>query len=154
MRFPQILVYETERRLARLLEDDIKANQRKWSLRELRRMAACLPLLRRGGPNVLVLHVSRPQVHDLTVLEDLKAAYPKMAAQLRYLARQMDLLQRVHWLATDTATLVVGDTEDAALAELAWDLGADYVLFPPQPLDQLSTIVAELIRSATQLPDG
>jgi DNA-binding NtrC family response regulator len=149
MRYPQVLIYESDRRLYWLLKNAIEANQWKWSLRELRRTASCWSLLRRGGPNVVVLHVQRPLVQNLETLEELKVAYPKLGTQLRYLTRQMTLLQQIRWLMPETAVVVVGATEDRTLADLAWDLGADYVLFPPQPREQLVDIVAGLMKPAS-----
>ncbi len=147
MRHPQVLVYETDGRIAALLKTAIQANDYPWSLRELSRTAACLRLLRRGGPNVVILKVQRRQVRDLTTLEDLTTTYPKLANPRRYLARQLALVQRIHWLLPDTATLVVGDAEDAPLAALAWDLGASYVLFAPQVREQLVDVVAGLLKA-------
>ena len=42
----------------------------------------------------------------------------------------------------------------AALAGLAWDLGADYVLFPPQPRELLPEIVAGLLGHPEGRPHG
>jgi hypothetical protein len=107
MRFPQVLVYENDGRIAELLRRQGKP--RHWSLREPRRPEACLRLLRRGGPSVLVLKVGTDLLQELT------------------------LLDRVSWLFPDTVTLVVGDAPNPVLEGLAWDLGATLVLFPPQP---------------------
>src|SRR5438876_1670208 len=106
MRFPQVLIYENDGRIAELLRRENKS--RRWSLREPRRPEACLRLLRRGGPNVLVLKVGTDLHQELT------------------------LLDRISWLFPDTATVVVGDTDNPVLRGLAWDLGAAAVLFPPQ----------------------
>jgi hypothetical protein len=116
---PQILVYESDGRLAALLRP--LAEERKWALREPRQLAPCLRLLRRGGPGVLVLKAGRD------------------------LERELTLLERVAWSFPDTATVLVGDTDSALLAGLAWDLGADYVLFPPLPRERLPEIVAALM---------
>jgi len=119
MRHPQILVYDGDGRLAGLVRD--LAKTRSWLLREIRQAEACLRLLRRGGPGVLILKVGR----DLT--------------------RELELLERVATLAPDKATIVVGDTEDSVLSGLAWDLGASFVLCPPLPREQLPDIVAGLM---------
>jgi len=125
MRHPQLLVYERDGLLAHLLRRTGKAGQPRkpsdWSLRQPRRPETCLRLLSRGGPSLLVLEVG----HDLE--------------------RELTLLERVTWLHPETATVVVGDTEDAALAGLAWDLGATYVLFPPLPRDQLLDVTDALM---------
>lgn len=120
MRFPQILVYERDGRLARLLSETAEANR--WVLREPRQIDHCLQLLRDGGPSVLVLRVGS-----------------KVESEL-------DLLERTHRLRPDAAVFVVGEVENDPLAELAWDLGANYVLFPPQSRDLLLEIVAHWIK--------
>jgi DNA-binding response OmpR family regulator len=119
MRYPQVLVYENDGRLAELLRRE--SESRRWSLREPRRQESCLRLLARGGPSVLVLKVGA----DLT--------------------REFTLLERVAWLYPEAAVVVVSDTENPALAGLAWDLGASFVLFPPFLRHQLPEIVTGLV---------
>lgn len=126
MRYPQVLIYETDGRIAELLRREGKPRQ--WSLREPRRPEACLRLLRRGGPSVLLLKVGRDLVQELT------------------------LLDRVSWLFPDTATVVIGDSDNPALAGLIWDLGAALVLFPPQPRYALIDIISRLLEPP--LTDG
>jgi hypothetical protein len=120
MRSAQILVYESDGQLAELLREP--ARERAWWLREVRHPASCLRLLR-GGAGVLVLKIGR----DLT--------------------REMALLEQAAWLFPDTAAVVVGDGDNPALAGLAWDLGASYVLAPPQPRNHLAPVVAGLMGS-------
>jgi DNA-binding NtrC family response regulator len=116
---PQVLIYETDGRLADLLRG--LAKERRWALRQPRRPEACLSLLQTGGPAVLVLRVGAD------------------------LVRQMTLLERVTWLCPEAATVVVGDEANEVLAGLAWDLGASYVLAPPESRDRLPALVAELM---------
>jgi hypothetical protein len=124
MRFPQLLVYEGDGRLADLLKGT--AEVQRWALHKPRLPSTCLRLLGRGGPSVLVLKVGR----------DLKN-------------REMPLLEQVTWRFPDTATVVVSDLDNAALAGLAWDLGASLVLFPPQARDQLPEVVVGLMPTRT-----
>lgn len=145
MRYPQVVVYEPDGRLTKLLRDAIETRKWKWALREPRRLEACLRLLQRGGPSVLVLKVQRPQVRQMEMLEELTQAYKQLAAQRRHLAQQMNLVEQVHWLFPETAIVIVGDTEDVALADLAWDLGAQFVLFPPLAREHFVEIVAGLM---------
>jgi DNA-binding NarL/FixJ family response regulator len=119
MHSQQLLVYEHDGRLTRLLHDTVQA-QRGW-LRELRHPEACLNLLRREGRAVLVLAIGRN------------------------LEREFGLLEEVTWRFPDTAVVVVGDTDHAALAALAWDLGARFVLMPPLPRERLPEIVQGLM---------
>jgi hypothetical protein len=124
MRRAQVLVYENDGRLTALLRE--RAAAQGWWLREVHHAGACLRLLRRGA-GVLVLRVGRDVERELTLLE------------------------RTTRLAPDTATVLVGDSDNAALAGLGWDLGARYVLFPPQPREHLPDLVAALM-GALQAP--
>lgn len=121
MHYPQVLVYESDGRLARRLQS--LARTRKWFVREPRRLDACLRLLRGNNPCVLVLKIGSDVVRELALLE------------------------QVHWLCPEAATVVAGDTENPALAGLAWHLGASYVLFPPQPPDLLPVVVTHLMEA-------
>jgi hypothetical protein len=123
MRHPQIVVYEKDGRLKRLLEQT--AEGRRWALREPRQAEACLRLLAEGGPSVLVVKAGRD------------------------LERELELLGRARRLPATAAVLVL-DGGPAAPAGLAWDLGADYVLVPPQPTDRLPEVVAALMPDATE----
>lgn len=122
MRHPQILVYESDGRLAAELRD--LANKKyRWALREPRQQETCLRLVRRGGPIILLIKIGRDIEHELALLEQVHAIMP------------------------DTRIVAVSDTENARLADLAWDLGATFVLFPPQPRERLAEIVESLILS-------
>ena len=50
---------------------------------------------------------------------------------MRKLPGQMNLVEQVHWLFPETAIVIVGDTEDVALADLAWDPGRSVRAFLP-----------------------
>lgn len=119
MQHTQVLVYESDGKLAAGLED--LAHQHGFRVREIRQEKACFNLLRRGGAGVLVLKIGRD------------------------LEREVRLLERASWLFPETAIIVVGDTNYPGLAGLAWDLGARFVLFPPQPLELLPELVRSLL---------
>jgi hypothetical protein len=119
MRRAQLLVYEADGRLADLLRDG--AARHGWWLRELRHEASLRDILRPGEGTVLVLKVGR----------DLEA--------------EMGLLEEVGWDFPAVDVVLVGDVENSALANLAWDLGARFVLFPPLPRALLPEIVAGLL---------
>jgi DNA-binding response OmpR family regulator len=121
-----VLVYESDGRLAGLLRAAVEA--RGWSLHELRHLEACQNLLRRGGTGVLVLKVGPDAERELTALARLRGLYP--GAKL----------------------VAVGDAEDPRLSALAWELGADYVLFPPLTRDLLPDVVAALMTAAHRSP--
>jgi hypothetical protein len=127
VRYPQLLIHEGDGRLAALLREP--ARDAKWALREPRRLAECLELLARGGPAVLVLKLGRD------------------------LERELTLLERVARLCPEAAAVVVCDTEQAALAGLAWDLGARCVLPPAEARDDLAAVVAGLL-AADPSPAG
>ena len=119
MRLPQIVIYEPDDRLKLQLE--ALAEQRRWALRPARRPETCLRLLARGGPAVLVLKAGRD------------------------LERELALLERAAWLYPDAPVVLAADGDRPELAGLAWDLGAAYVLLPPQPRERLPEIVAGLM---------
>lgn len=119
MHHPQLLVYETDRRLATALQR--LADKNNWLLREPRQLSAVLRLFDRGGPGVLVLRLSRD------------------------LERELALLEQLSWLHPDAATLLVADSEHAKLIGLAWDLGVRWVLVPPHSRERLEEIVIHLM---------
>jgi len=129
MRYPQLLIYERDGRLAEAFrhwrEQD---RQRKFALREPRSLESCLRLLGRAGPTALVLKVGQDVVRELTLLE------------------------RVTWSYPDVFAVVVGDTQNPALAELAWDLGAAMVLFPPLPREWMFAIVDAIMTAGAAGP--
>jgi hypothetical protein len=128
MRYPHVLVYESDGRIAELLRPEIES--RKWSLREPRGVDACLRLLGSGGPSVLIVKLGKDLLRELTLLE------------------------RVTWLFPDTAAIVVGDAENSLLAGLAWDLGASFVLFPPVRRPELLALLVGLIAPADGMPES
>ena len=56
--------------------------------------------------------------------------------------------ERTATLFPDAATVAVCDTEDQVVADLAWDLGAGYVLVTSQSRDVLLDVVANLMGDA------
>src|SRR5438128_1491349 len=77
MRYPQVLVYETDGLFAGLLR---RADQsREWALREPRRLESCLRLLRRGAPSVLVLKLGHDLERELRLLERVVRQFPETA---------------------------------------------------------------------------
>jgi DNA-binding NtrC family response regulator len=131
MRHPRIVVFETDGTLANYLQP--LAQERRWLLRETRQGPACLQLLREG-PAVLVLKIGRHLVRELTFLDEAHTAAP------------------------DAPIVAVGDSEDATLFGLTMELGASYVLVPPQSRQQLTEVVQSLMEAtarrlgATELP--
>ena len=119
MKYPQLLVYETDGRLARMLEGT--AGTHRWVLREPRRVEPCLRLLRRGGPAIVVVKLEN----------DLESA--------------LTLVEQTSWLFPEAIVVVVTDRDCSVLTDLAWDLGACYVLAPPRPRDSLLEVVANLM---------
>jgi len=120
MRHPQVLIYEQDGRLTAMLESLVA--ERGWLLRQPRDWKDFAEALSPGGPSVVVLKVGRHLEFEMTVLDRLGEVYP------------------------EAATVVVADTDHAALAGLAWDLGAAYVHILPQPRDWLPEVVAGLMK--------
>jgi hypothetical protein len=120
MQYPQLLVYETDRRLAGLLQR--LADKNNWLLREPRQLSAVLRLLDRRGPGVLVLRLSRD------------------------LERELAILEQISWLHPDAATVLVADNEQRGLCGLAWDLGVKWVLLSPHTRECVEEIVLHLMK--------
>ncbi len=119
MHHNQVLVYENDGKLALALRD-LARRHGAW-IRELRHAQACLNAMKRGGPGLVVLKVGRD------------------------LERELALLQQVTWQFPDSRTIVVGEVDHPSLADLAWDLGAAFVLLPPTSPDLLPEIVARML---------
>ena len=136
MRHPRVLVYETDGRLAVLLRP--LAEQRRWVLHEPRRWRTCCDLLRPGGPSVFVLRI------NWEGLLDPPPADRDTRQRVAELVNRFTMLERVAWLFPDAAVVVVGDADHAALADLAWDLGASYVL-TAGVRERLPGLVADLM---------
>jgi hypothetical protein len=116
----QVLAYGVEGRLAELLRE-IAQPRGVW-LRDVARPATCVNLLRKAGQSLLVLKLGRDLEEELSLLAQVSSLFP------------------------ETVTVAIGATEHPQLAALAWDLGARYVLFPPQPVDKL----VEVLKTALQ----
>jgi hypothetical protein len=119
MHYPQLLVWESDGRLAAQLRK--LAEDSKWSLRQPRQADACLRLLERGGPAVLVVKAGR----------DLES--------------ELALIEQVRWRFPDMGIVLVGDSDHVRLVGLAWDLGVSWVHLPPAPISELQDIVAGLM---------
>lgn len=119
MHYPQLLVYETDRRLATALQR--LADKNNWLLREPRQLSAVPRLMDRSGPGVLVLRLSRDMERELAMLEQLS------------------------WLHPDAAVILVAESENTKFAALAWDLGVRWVLLPPHTRERLEELVAGLM---------
>jgi hypothetical protein len=114
MHHAQLLAFGLEGRVADILRE--LAQGRALWLREVRHVKTCLGLLRRGA-EVLVLRLGKNLDQELTLLQQVTHLFPT------------------------TRTIVVGHTDNQPLAALAWDLGAAYVLFPPQPVETICDVV-------------
>jgi len=160
MQYPQILVYETDGLLAAMLRETAKA--KRWALREPRKAESCLRLLRGLCPSVLVLKMATYAPRPAFSGTDSKSILPEEVPQASvgrisnpsYREKQqvdsLELLADVHERFPDAAVVAVGDAEDLALTNLAWDLGASYVLAPPQSRQMLPEIVVSLMQEAIE----
>jgi hypothetical protein len=123
MRHAQILAYGLEDRLAEVVQE-IAQSRALW-LRHVSHIKTCLSLLRRGSAGVLVLRLGRNLDQELTLLEQVTHLFPA------------------------TRTIVVGPVDNPSLAALAWDLGAAYALFPPQPIEAIREVVLGFLSDGT-----
>jgi hypothetical protein len=154
MQYPQLVIYESSHRLETWLREDVQIAEllrhdeegqpaawlgvtvdeteqagpdkgpRGWLLREPRQGQACLRLLRRGGPTVLVLQLSGDGESELGLLDQAAWFYP--AALI----------------------VVVGTEAHRPLVPLAWDLGATSVIVPPQSRERLQETILGLMQAA------
>jgi hypothetical protein len=122
MRQAQVVVCETDGRLADLLRERAAAHG--WRLRALRHPTRVTGVLQHGVGCVVVLKTGRDLEREFAALERIQRHFP------------------------EAAIVVVGDADGPALAGLAWDLGARFVLFPPLPRELLPDIVTGLMGGA------
>jgi DNA-binding NtrC family response regulator len=128
MRLPQIVVYEKDGKIKLQLE--ALAEQRRWALRETRQPESCLAHLSQGGSAVVVVKIGRDW------------------------ERELELLERTVWLYPDAPVVLVGDGDQPQWVGLAWDLGAAYILLPPQPRERLPEIAAGLMGEKAEAEKG
>jgi DNA-binding NarL/FixJ family response regulator len=123
MRYPQLIVFEADGRVAAALGP--AAEERGWALRQPRRIDGALGLLQRGGPNVLVIRAGRDLEREFTLLDRASEQFP------------------------EAAVVVLLDSPHPKLVGLAWDLGAHCVLTADVPRGRL----VELVESLLGVPD-
>jgi hypothetical protein len=166
MQYPQILVYETDGLLAGMLRETAKV--KRWALREPRKRESCLRLLSSLCPSVLVLKMATYSGERAVSTGRLTSAAspdnapkeeepqvstkrnPNPSDREKQQVDSLELLADVHERFSDTAAIVVGDAEDLPLTNLAWDLGASYVLMPPQSRQILPEIVVSLMQETIE----
>lgn len=119
MQQPQLLIHGVEGRAAELL-DELARAQRLW-VRSTAHLRACRNLLATARPGLLVLRLGRD------------------------LERELELLDETAYLHPETAVVVLVDGDNAALVELAWDLGAHCVLSMPLPVELITSVVAKIL---------
>lgn len=127
MRYPQIVVFESDGVLAKTLAPLIVATEKSspsWLLRESRQGPACLSLLKSGGPSVFVIKIGR------------------------HLVREMTLLQDVHATSPDVGIVVVADSDDPVMVGLALELGAGFVVGPSHPRQLIIDVVRQMLHAA------
>ena len=122
MQQSQIVTYGIDGALADRLRE-LALARRVW-LRETSQFAACRSLVQSAAPTIFVLVLGRDLERELAFLEQVHAALP------------------------GTATIVIGEADNPALAGLAWDLGATFVLFPPMPVEMISEVIVRLLEEA------
>jgi DNA-binding response OmpR family regulator len=125
MRFPQVVIFERDGRLAHILKAITSDNR--WVMRESRQIKSCLKTLCAASPTVFVLRLPKECSQELNIL---------------------DLISRK---CLNVRTIVVVD-ERASETQIgmAWDLGADFVLAPPMSLVMLPEVVARLMPPSTE----
>ncbi|MFM8271972.1 MAG: hypothetical protein ACKODX_06505 [Gemmata sp.] len=130
MRAPQVVIVETDGRIARLLAE--LAADGRWLLRGAR-AAAAGPLVRDRRPSVLVVQVA-PADDDPSALEliaDAGRRFPDVPV-----------------VAVSDAKL--NDADRTAWTAALFDLGARYALFPPLTKPVLEDVVSGLMGAAAR----
>ena len=120
MRQRQVLVCESDGRLAQVLRAPVEAHG--WLVKEIRHPRVCLGLLPQGGDSVFVLRLGRDMLGEMTLVQQIAMLFP------------------------ETAVIVVCDADNPAVVGLAWDLGAKFVLHPPQIRELLPDVVAGFLQ--------
>jgi hypothetical protein len=115
----QIQTYGVEGVLAEQLRE-LAQTKRIW-LRETNQISACQSLLQSALPTIFVMVLGRDLERELTLLEEVHACLP------------------------GTATIVIGEADNPALAGLVWDLGATFALFPPTPIESITEVINSLL---------
>lgn len=119
MQQTQVITYGIDGVLAERLRE-LAQSRRIW-LRETSQFGACRDLVFESPPSVFLLMLGKD------------------------LERELALVEQVHVCLPGTQTIVVGETDHPALAGLAWDLGANYVLFPPTPVEMIAEVIVKML---------
>ena len=127
MRHPQLIVCDQNPALIEPLRELARRQGRAYRPRQ--QPGACARLLERGNPAVLVLRLGADLAN-------------------RSVERELRLLERAAVRFPTARAVVVADADSLALAALAWDLGASWVLSPFRAHEQLLEILVGLMRSA------
>ena len=135
MRHPQIVIYESDGFLASQIEG--LARENRWVVRESRHADVCLSFLQQASPVVLLIKLGPKPLDDLSLLDGVRERIP------------------------DCPALVFGDVkfegaeQRAAIAGLAYDLGARYVMFSPLTRALIEDLVAGLMAATIRrsVPD-
>ena len=123
MRQAQIVTYGIDGVVADRLRE--LAEVRRIWLRETNHVPACRSLVQSAAPPVLVLVLGRDIERELALLEEIHATMPA------------------------TAIIAIGEADNPALAGLAWDLGATFVLFPPMPVEVIGELLGRFLGEPT-----
>jgi hypothetical protein len=131
MRFPQLIVHDSDGWIARQLGE--LAGESRWLLREPKTHAATLALLGDIRPTVLFLRIdpATDKHEDVALLAD------------------------VHRTSPDIAVVAISDLKMQDADRIAWtavlfDLGARYVLFPPLSKPVLEDLASGLMASVAR----
>jgi hypothetical protein len=115
MKHSALIALGCEDRLADLLGG--WAGERAIAFHAVQQDKACLNLVRKNLAAAVVLRIGRDLDKELSLIERLGDWFP------------------------ETPVFVSLDADQPELAALCWDLGARYVLAPPQPLEKLLGIL-------------
>ena len=125
MRHAQVVTYGIDGRLLARLKP--WAESRGVVLRPTRHLESTLNLVQKHGASVVLIKTGRDLEVEMSLLENLSTYYPEVPA------------------------VVMGDSDHAALASLAWDLGAACVLMPMDSMDHFFDVTAKWLPAQKNL---
>lgn len=126
MRYPQLVILESDGWVAKQLGELVNENQ--WLVRQPRKSADVLAVVREPCPTVLVVQVEPADDSDAV----------------------FSLIADAHRLSPDVPVVAVSDVKMPDADRAAWtavllDLGARYVLFPPLSRPVLEDVISGLM---------
>lgn len=124
MKHPAIIVFEADPALASALRET--ASRRRWMLREVQQIPACLAMLDVAGPACLVVKLGRDLPRELAFVDQVNTLFP------------------------DVPIVVSAVSDEPDLIALIMNLGVRFVHHPPAQRERIVEVVESLTLSAIE----